>query len=143
MGFFKSYSSPLVFWYTTALKTNFNLHIKDYKWGRKWIFSIVQAVMEVLRKYHYGNFHLQIGQNPITIAEHSGLKHHLVFLFAGINENWQSIMIRRIDSFEGFDAYGFFTLGRPHLTSVAANFITFIIVLIQFKMAEDPKPDQL
>ena len=67
----------------------------------------------------------------------------LVFFFTGINENWQSIMIERINSFEGFDAYGFFTLGKPHLTSVAANFITFIIVLIQFKIAEVPKPDQI
>ena len=53
------------------------------------------------------------------------------------NEKWQAITIQRINSFEGFDAHGFFTLGRPHLTSVVANFITYIIVLIQFKQSED------
>ena len=53
------------------------------------------------------------------------------------NERWQAITIQRINSFEGFDAHGFFTLGRPHLTSVVANFITYIIVLIQFKQSED------
>ena len=37
--------------------------------------------------------------------------------------------------FEGFDGHGFFTLGRSHLTSVVSNFITFIIVLIQFKQS--------
>ena len=28
--------------------------------------------MEVLSKLHYFIYHLQIGKNPITIAEHSG-----------------------------------------------------------------------
>ena len=36
---------------------------------------------------------------------------------------------------EGFDGHGFFTLGRSHLTSVVSNFITFMIVLIQFKQS--------
>ena len=53
------------------------------------------------------------------------------------NENWKVITIQRINSFEGFDGYGFFTLGRSHLTSVVSNFITFIIVLIQFKQSGD------
>ena len=51
------------------------------------------------------------------------------------DENWKVITIQRINSFEGFDGYGFFTLGRSHLTSVVSNFITFIIVLIQFKQS--------
>ena len=33
----------------------------------------MQAITEVLKKSHYGNSHLQMRQNPITIAEHSGL----------------------------------------------------------------------
>ena len=45
-------------------------------------------------------------------------------------------LIEKITSFQGFNACGFFTLGKPLLTSIAANFTTFIIVLIQFKMAE-------
>ena len=49
------------------------------------------------------------------------------------DENWKVITIQRINSFEGFDGHGFFTLGRSHLTSVVSNFITFIIVLIQFQ----------
>ena len=60
---------------------------------------------------------------------------NLTFCPTEINEKLQAITIQqRIDSFEGFDAYGFFTLGRPHLTSVVTNFITFFIVLIQFKI---------
>ena len=53
------------------------------------------------------------------------------------NERWQSNTIQRINSFEGFDAHGFFTLGRPHLTAVVANFITYLVVLISFKESED------
>ena len=45
-------------------------------------------------------------------------------------------LIERMNSFNGFDANGYFTLGKPHLTSIVSNFTTFIVVLIQFKMAE-------
>ena len=45
-------------------------------------------------------------------------------------------IIEMINSFQGFDACGFFILGKPLLTSIVASFTTFIIVLIQFKMAE-------
>ena len=51
---------------------NFCSHIKDPKWGRKFILLIVQAVMEVLNKSRYSNSHLQMRQNPISVAEHSG-----------------------------------------------------------------------
>ena len=50
-------------------------------------------------------------------------------------EKWQVITIQKINSFQGFDGHGFFTLGRSHLTSVVSNFITFIIILIQFKQS--------
>ena len=52
------------------------------------------------------------------------------------DENWKVIAIQRINSFEGFNGHGFFTLGKSHLTSVVSNFITFMIVLIQFKQSE-------
>ena len=45
-------------------------------------------------------------------------------------------LIERMNSFNGFDANGYFTLGKQLLTSIVSNFTTFIIVLIQFKMAE-------
>ena len=51
------------------------------------------------------------------------------------DEKWQVITIQKINSFQGFDGHGFFTLGRSHLTSVVSNFITFIIILIQFKQS--------
>ena len=45
-------------------------------------------------------------------------------------------IIEKINSFQGFDACRFFTLGKPLLTSIVANFMTYIIVLIQFKTAK-------
>ena len=51
---------------------NFRSHIEDTKWGKNIFLWIVQAVTEVLNKSHYGNSHLQMRQNPITFAEHSG-----------------------------------------------------------------------
>ena len=41
-----------------------------------------------------------------------------------------------LDAFKGFEAKGYFVLGKPLMTSVMANFVTFIIVLIQFKSSE-------
>ena len=57
------------------------------------------------------------------------------------NEKWQTITIQKINSFDGFNASGFFTLGKPNLTSIVANFITFIIVLIQFNQSEPDSSD--
>ena len=45
-------------------------------------------------------------------------------------------LVEGMNSFNGFDASGYFTLGKQLLTSIVSNFTTFIIVLIQFKMAE-------
>ena len=37
------------------------------------IFHLETVVMKVLNKFHYSNSHLQMRQNTITVAEHSGL----------------------------------------------------------------------
>ena len=70
------------------------------------------------------------------VAENlQGLKFYLYELKIDKKEQ----IIEKINSFKGFNACGFFTLGKPLLTSIIANFITYMIVLIQFKMAENPK----
>ena len=46
---------------------------KNPKFGVTSFMDGPQAVTEVLNKSHYGNSHLQMRQNPIPIAEHSGL----------------------------------------------------------------------
>ena len=39
-----------------------------------------------------------------------------------------------LKEFEGFDGKGYFILNKPLLTGILANFITYIIILIQFNM---------
>ena len=46
-------------------------------------------------------------------------------------------LINKLAEFQGFDANGYATLGKPLLTSVFANFITYLIILIQFKISID------
>ena len=46
-------------------------------------------------------------------------------------------LIETLSEFQGFDACGFATLGKPLLSSIFANFITYLIILIQFKISVD------
>ena len=50
-------------------------------------------------------------------------------------EDRQSLM-HQLDEMKGLDGLGFFHLGKPLLTSISANFVTYLIVLIQFKITE-------
>jgi hypothetical protein len=49
----------------------------------------------------------------------------------------RGVLINKLAEFQGFNAYGYATLGKPLLTSVFANFITYLIILIQFKISID------
>ena len=40
----------------------------------------------------------------------------------------------KMNCFNGFDGKGYFILNKPLLTGILANFITYIIILIQFNM---------
>ncbi len=39
--------------------------------------------------------------------------------------------------FEGYPALGFFTLNRPCLTTLTASFVTYLIILLQFRTGEE------
>ena len=45
-------------------------------------------------------------------------------------------IIKKLDEFKGFSAYGYFTLNQSLLTGMTTNFATFLVILIQFKQAE-------
>ena len=45
-------------------------------------------------------------------------------------------IILGFEEFKGFHGNGYFTLSKPLLTSVVANFVTYLIILIQFKITE-------
>ena len=48
----------------------------------------------------------------------------------------RNLMVNQLQDFKGFDGLGYFTLGKPLLTSITANILTYLIVLIQFKISE-------
>ena len=41
-----------------------------------------------------------------------------------------------LDEFRGFDANGYFTLNHSLLTNLTTNFVTFLVILVQFKQSE-------
>ena len=45
----------------------------------------------------------------------------------------KGIVINQLQQFEGFDGNGYFVLGKPLLTGIVANMLTYVIILIQFK----------
>ena len=49
----------------------------------------------------------------------------------------RNLMVNQFQDFRGFDGLGYFTLGKPLLTSITANMLTYLIVLIQFKISEN------
>ena len=53
------------------------------------------------------------------------MKHELS-IFATVN----------LREFEGFHGLGYFRLGKSMLTGIMANFTTYLIVLLQFKVSE-------
>ena len=79
-----------------------------------------------------------------------GIKHHIWSLHVS-SENFGTIegnilseahaqnrLISLLDEFKGFDANGYATLGKPLLSSIFANFITYVIILIQFRISVNP-----
>ena len=45
-------------------------------------------------------------------------------------------LIEKTKNFDGFDASGYFVTGKPLMSSFVSNFVTFIIILIQFRTSE-------
>lgn len=50
--------------------------------------------------------------------------------------NLRLFLMDRMNDFQGFEVGGFAYLGKPFLTSIITNVITYLIVLIQFKVSE-------
>ena len=48
----------------------------------------------------------------------------------------RDLLTKRFEEFKGFDGYGYFHLGKSLLTCCQANFVTYLIVLIQFRISE-------
>ena len=50
--------------------------------------------------------------------------------------NW---MVEKLGTFQGFDMGGFSVLGKSLLGSIVTNTLTYLIVLVQFKISERPQ----
>ena len=48
----------------------------------------------------------------------------------------KKLVLCHLGRWENFGGCDFFTLGKPFLTGLLANFITYIIILIQFRLTE-------
>ena len=58
----------------------------------------------------------------------------------------RNLIVFKFQSFKGYDAAGFFKLGKPLLVGIFANFITYLIVLIQFNSStatNEKIPDEI
>ena len=51
----------------------------------------------------------------------------------------KKLVLSHLHQWENFSGYGFFTIGKSFLTNLVANWVTYLIILIQFQMAL-PKP---
>ncbi len=48
----------------------------------------------------------------------------------------RKMILTEMASFEGYPAFGIFNIKNSLLTDVVANFITYFIILVQFRMIE-------
>ena len=48
-------------------------------------------------------------------------------------KHWQKRIASGLGEFQGFHGNNYFVLKKPLLTSITANFITYLIILVQFK----------
>ena len=51
-------------------------------------------------------------------------------------KHWQKRIASGLGEFQGFHGNNYFVLEKPLLTSITANFITYLIILVQFKVSE-------
>ena len=50
-------------------------------------------------------------------------------------------VLHDLDKFQGYTGGGYFTLGKSLLSTLISNFVTYLIILIQFKLSESPSDD--
>ena len=131
--------SGILFWITTlyvifmvlsayfAMSFLFHLPVDDIP-PIKILFSY-GFFLVIFTLYYINGVSQEVADNLSNLKECVASSSLITF-----EEKWQ--LVEKMNSFTGFDAWGYYKLGRPLLTSIVANFTTFIIVLIQFKMSE-------
>ena len=97
--------------------------------------------------YNYCNFSQSIKDSvddiKNTILDIEINEYHQVCVVDGKVSNIEHAkkrLISGLDAFKGFHGNGYFTLGKELLTSIVANFVTYLIILVQFKVSEMSLP---
>ena len=94
--------------------------------GSNLTSQVVQDnVHELAKKIRYSDFEFQDSQGKILVNDQ----------FMKIDV-FKTYVIDELEEFKGFHGCGYFYLGKSHLTSLFANIVTYIIILIQFKVSE-------
>ena len=86
----------------------------------QYIVDDVQNLVEVLQR-------LPIQDNQMACIDNE--LHPAMYV--------RELLVKKLESFNGFDAGGLFKLNKSILSGITANFITYVIVLIQFKTSEN------
>ena len=131
--------SVLLFWITTSCLINtiltaylaLSFLFDSYENGMPWIrvVTLYGSSLFILLLYYINILSNEVNENLCELKNSIS-----VTPFINFEDKFQ--LVEKMNSFNGFDADGYFTLGKQLLTSIVSNFTTFIIVLIQFKMAE-------
>ena len=53
--------------------------------------------------------------------------------------NGEELIYDYIDNFEGFDGMGFVKFGRPLISSILIQLLTYLIILMQFRLSDNKK----
>ena len=92
----------------------------------QYVVDDVQNLVEVLQRLPIQDNHMACIDNEI---------HPAMYV--------RELLAKKLESFNGFDAGGFCKLNKSILSSITANFITYVIVLIQFKTSENTLENRL
>ena len=103
------------------------------------IFSLIFRNVFYLVVYNFESEDIKRTVKDLSkyVMKYKPMDVNMVFTDEQISDHLvKTIILKTIDDFEGFDGLGFFNLGKPLLTSIFANFVTYLIILMQFRLTE-------
>ena len=114
-----------------------------YEWcENQAILSITFIIFGIVQTYMLWDFNVK-SQN--VVDEHGDLlelvdQYMLEHNFSKLQCPKMAKLQATMEKFQGFNALNYFTLNKSCLTSIVANFMTYLIVLLQFKSSAPIDP---
>ena len=114
-----------------------------YEWSENQsILSITTLIFGIVQAYMLWDFNVK-SQN--VVDEHGELLELVDQYMLEINVSRlqcpkMAKLQATMEKFQGFNALNYFTLNKSCLTSILANFMTYLIVLLQFKSSAPNDP---